>query len=56
MPFTEIIWEYYRNGIAHWRAKGIFLDPDIPDNMVASTIRILEHICIKVIELEYKVL
>lgn len=54
--FSEILWEHYRNGIAHWRARGNFLDPDIPDNTIASSINILEQICLKVLSNEYKIL
>jgi|GEM_PF-6506458 len=53
--FSEILWEHYRNGIAHWRARGNFLDPDIPDNTIASSINILEQIALDVLKNEYKI-
>lgn len=49
--FGEILWEHYRHGIAHWRAdKKKFLDPDVPDSIIALVIRVLAAavlICLK---------
>lgn len=53
--FSEISWEHYRNGVAHWRARGNFLDPDVPDNTIATTINILEQIVLKVLENDYSI-
>lgn len=53
VSFSEIAWEHYRNGVAHWRARGNFLDPDIPDLTIATTINILEQIVLKVLRNEY---
>ncbi|MEA2056421.1 MAG: hypothetical protein U9O78_01740 [Patescibacteria group bacterium] len=53
--FSEIAWEHYRNGVTHWRARGNFLDPDIPDNTIATTINILEQIVIKILESNYAI-
>lgn len=53
LPFSNIAWEHYRNGVAHWRARGNFLDPDIPDNTIATTINILEQIVLKILQNDY---
>lgn len=55
LSFSGIAWEHYRNGVAHWRARGNFLDPDIPDNTIATTINVLEQIVTKVLEVEYAI-
>lgn len=51
--FSEICWEYYRHGVAHWRARGNFLDPDVPDFSIATTINILELVVLQVIPNDY---
>jgi hypothetical protein len=55
LPFSEITWEHYRNGVAHWRARGNFLDPDIPDYTIATSINILEQIVILAMNINYKI-
>lgn len=49
--FGNILWEHYRHGIAHWRAdKNKFLDPDIPDPLIALVIKVLSAavlVCLK---------
>lgn len=50
----EIIWEYYRNGVGHWRKPDKpFLDPDIPDKHLATLIRILDQIIRLILVDEY---
>lgn len=53
LPFSDILWEHYRNGVAHWRARGIFLDPDIPDGFLATTINIVEQVVLLVLKNEF---
>lgn len=55
LSFSEIAWEHYRHGVAHWRARGNFLDPDIPDSTIASTINVLEQIVLKALKDDYKI-
>ncbi len=55
LTFSEIAWEHYRNGVAHWRARGNFLDPDIPDNTISTTINILEQIVLKILQNDYNI-
>lgn len=56
LAFSDIAWEHYRNGVAHWRAKGNFLDPDIPDNTIATVINILEQIVLKTLQDDYTII
>lgn len=53
--FSEIVWEYYRHGVSHWRARGEFLDPDVPDEILATTLGILSLMIIPIIEKEFKI-
>jgi hypothetical protein len=56
LAFSAITWEHYRNGVAHWRARGNFLDPDIPDNTIATTINVLEQIVLKTLQDDYVII
>jgi hypothetical protein len=56
LTFSAITWEHYRNGVAHWRARGNFLDPDIPDNTIATAINILEQIVLKTLQDDYAII
>ena len=53
LTFSEISWEHYRNGVTHWRAKGNFLDPNIPDRTIAATINVLVQIVLEVLKKDY---
>lgn len=55
LSFSEIAWEHYRNGVSHWRARGNFLDPDVPDSTIATTINVLEKVVSKVLENDYQI-
>ena len=55
LTFSAIAWEHYRNGVAHWRARGNFLDPDIPDNTIATTINVLEQIVLMILKNDYSI-